>query len=192
MLNVTLAPPVAAQLIVDLLRMRVMGGKGSGNFDHSGRPGEKGGSGGGESARSEKSLRALKAFIPIHAESQRYAENNELKVRSMIGGKRTEGNAPVDVVTSIGGKTKGIEVKTMVNNTNDKITMRKDAMEKKAFWAASNHASVHTVVLDDRGKLGHSSYSGHSLYHAKGYGSFRLGSMTKVQSAAHLKKLLSK
>lgn len=176
--------------------VRDLGGKGSGNYGHSGRPGERGGSSEGsgptEKVRNARSLRALKAFIPIHAESQRYAEANEASVRKMVGGTRTEGNAPVDVEVIIDGRKKGIEVKTMVNNTNDKITMRKAAVEKKESWGRRNHASVHTVVLDDRGKLGHKDYSGHRLYYRRGSGSFRLGSMVKVESPAHLKELLSR
>lgn len=181
---------------LDFEEPRTLGGKGSGNWAHSGRPGEKGGSAEGGSAtdkvRNERSLRALKHFIPIHAESQRYAEKNELSIRQMVGGTRTDDNKPVDVVTKIDGKTKGIEVKTMVNNTNDKITMRSGALEKKEAWARSNHASIHTVVLDDRGKLGNKGYSGHRIYYRKGTGSFRLSGMVKVRDAKHLKELLAK
>lgn len=186
------APREVAVLLAQV--MSSLGGKGSGNFGHAGRPGEKGGSGegGAEKVRNERSLRALKAFIPIHAESQRHAERNELDVRKMVGGQRTDDNKPVDVITTINGKVKGIEVKTMVNNTNDKITMRKAAIEKKVAWGRANHATTHTVVIDDRGKLGNKGYSGHRIHYRKGPGSFRLSSMTKVNSAAHLKELLSK
>lgn len=175
--------------------LKNLGGRGSGNFSHGGRPGERGGStssGGTEKVRNERSLRALKHFIPVHAESQRHAERNELSVRKMVGGERTDDNKPVDVITTIDGKIKGIEVKTMINNTNDKITVRKAALLKKAAWARSNHATVHTVVIDDRGKFGHKSYSGHRIYHTKGTGSFRLSTLTKVRDAKHLKELLAK
>lgn len=171
-----------------------MGGKGSGNFEHSGRKGEVGGSTetpGEAKVRNERSLRALKAFVPTHAGSQRHAENNELVIRKMVGGVRTKDNLPVDVITTIEGKVKGIEVKTLVNNSNDKITMRKGALEKKNLWGKSNHASVHTVVIDDRGKLGNAGYGGHRIYYRKGSGSFRLVGMTKVRDAAHLKDLLA-
>jgi hypothetical protein len=166
-------------------KVKTLGGSGSGNFGHAGRPGAIGGSGAGSApVRSEKSRRALKNFVPAYAAAQRQAEQNELTVRSMVGGTRTQGNAPVDVVVTIGGKVKGIEVKTLISNTNDKITVRKSAMEKKDQWAHANHASVHTVVLDDREK-GHSP-----LYYAKGHGSFRISAMTPVRDADHLKKLL--
>lgn len=176
---------------------RSLGGHGSGNFAHSGRKGEVGGSGEGgasqiDKVRNARSLRALKAFIPVHAGAQRHAERNELFVRGMVGGTRTNDNLPVDVITRIGGRVKGIEVKTMINNSNDKITMRSDAIARKDKWGAQNHASVHTVVIDDRGRLGNRGYSGHRLYYAKGSGSFRLSGMTRVKDAAHLKELLAK
>ena len=79
----------------------------------------------------------------------------------------------------------------MINNTNDKITMRKAAVAKKEHWARQHHASIHTVVVDDRGELGNPGYSGHRLYYAKGHGSFRLGGMIKVTSPAHLRELLA-
>jgi hypothetical protein len=183
---------VYVPMLLDEYAARALGGAGSGNFGHGGRPGEKGGSAEGGGARSERSVRALKHFIPVHAESQRHAERNELKIRSMIGGKRTDDNKPVDVVVTIDGRTVGVEVKTMINNTNDKITVRKAALEKKTKWAKEHKASVHTVVVDDRGRFGHKEYSGHRIYHSEGSGSFRLTSMTKVKDAKHLKELLSK
>lgn len=172
---------------------RDLGGKGSGNYGHKGRPGERGGSGeGGDKVRNERSKLALKHFKPADAQAQRHAEANELHIRKMVDGTRTEDNLPVDVIATIDGKIKGIEVKTLVNQTNDKITMRAAAIAKKQAWARSNHATVHTVVVDDRKKLGNVGYSGHDIYYRKGYGSFRLRSMVKVTSAAHLKELLSK
>lgn len=180
-----------------LAHLRVQGGKGSGNFGHGGRPGEKGGSGeGGEKVRNERSLRALKAFIPVTREGQQKAEATEHYVAKVAGGKVIEGtidprtgkafrNAPVDVVTTYGGRKQGIEVKTLLNQTNDKLTVRKAAAEKKTFWARSNHATVHIVAVDHRrGKSG-------QLYYRKGHGSFRLSSMTKVKGPSHLRKLLA-
>lgn len=172
--------------------IKTLGGKGSGNFHHEGRPGQKGGSGDGgdEKVRNERSKRALKAFKPITAQNQRHAERNELTIRNMVGGERTEDNLPVDVITTINGKVKGIEVKTLINNSNDKITMRKAAVAKKQAWGRKNHASVHTVVIDDRDKFD-MPHSGHRIYYRAGYGSFRLSAMTKVTDAAHLQRLLT-
>lgn len=182
------------------LLVRALGGKGSGDFGHAGRPGAVGGSGeggGGQKVRNEKSLRALKAFVPIHAEAQRHAEANEVSIRRMVtapGWKatRTDDNLPVDVIIKLpDGRVAGIEVKTIINGKNDKITMRTAAIDKKDKWSKSNHASVHTVVVDDRERLGNGNYSGHRLYYRRGTGSFRVGAMIPVRNAAHLKELLS-
>lgn len=179
-----------------VLALRELGGSGSGNFGHAGRPGEVGGSGSGDREkknRSEKSLRALKAFKPANAAAQQHAEKNELEVRQMLGpkAKRTDDNLPVDVTTKVNGKAVGVEVKTLINNTNDKITMRAGAIEKKAAWEKENNGRVHTVVIDDRKRLGNAGYSGHRIYFREGYGSFRLSSMTPVRSAGHLQSLIA-
>lgn len=178
------------------VQIRHAGGKGSGNWSHEGRPGERGGSGeGGVKVRNERSKLALKHFVPVTAVGQRRAEENEKIIARMVGGRVLEGasdsrgvmqrNAPVDVVTNFGGRKQGIEVKTLLNQKNDKLTVRKDAGEKKTFWGNSNHASVHIVAVDNRpGKGG-------QIYYRRGHGSFRLAGMTKVESAAHLRELLS-
>ena len=81
---------------------KILGGAGSGHYGHAGQgTGEVGGSRKSTGARSEKSRRALKAFVPVHAEAQRHAEENELDIRKIIGGERTDDNLPVDVVTTI-------------------------------------------------------------------------------------------
>lgn len=166
---------------------RDLGGPGSGHHGHAGRPGQVGGSS-DDGPRSEKSRRALKAFKPIHAINQRYAEKNELKVRRMVDGTRTDDNKPVDVITKDGKH--GIEVKTMINNDNNKITVRAAALAKKEAWARENKARLHTVLIDDRDKFKHPRYSGHKIYYMRGTGSFRLSSMVPVESAAHLRRLM--
>lgn len=182
--------------------IRLLGGQGSGNYGHAGRPGEKGGSERGvggvaqqEKTRNARSTRALKAFKPITAENQQYAEKNELHIRGLIGHNaiRTKDNLPVDVIVTIAGKVHGIEVKTMINNTRDQITMRKAALSKKRSWSRKNNAKTHTVVLDDRDRFHGSAahYSGHRIYYARGTASFRLGGMVRVQNGAHLVALLS-
>ena len=125
----------------------------------------------------------------------RFAEKQEGLIARMTGGRVVEGtkdakgatkrNAPVDVITNFGGKRQGIEVKTLINQKNDKLTVRKDAGALKTEWRYQNHASVHMVAVDTRpGKH-------NQIYYRKGHGSFRLGTMTKVKSAAHLRRLLS-
>jgi len=108
-----------------------------------------------------------------------------------VGGETSIGNAPVDVVATIDGKKVGIEVKTMVSNTNDKIWVNADARKNKETWARRNRARVHTVVIDDRDEFKDKNFSGHKLYFAKGAGGFRLGAMTPVRDKSHLKELLT-
>jgi len=118
----------------------------------------------------------------------------EALIHEKTGGTKVGGKAPVDVVTKFGGRTQGIEVKSLTKQDNDKITMRRDALERKADWTKENKAPIHTVVVDwrDKSHPDPSKYSGHRIYFRAGTGSFRLGSMIKVQSSAHLKQLLSK
>lgn len=199
-LQFPLAPDHAARLLAALVLRRLDGGGAQPGHPFYGNQYDSGG-GAGDSkteekssdrpkVRNERSQRALKAFVPADAKAQQHAEANELEVRSIIGGTRTDDNLPVDVVTNVGGKVKGVEVKTIINGRNNKITMRKAAIEKKVKWARSNRGTVHTVVLDDRGRLGNKGYSGHRVYYRKGTGSFRLGAMTKVKDSSHLRQLM--
>ena len=175
---------------------RQLGGPGSGNFGHAGRPGEVGGSSSSvesaEKTRSERSLRALKAFKPANARIQRHAERNERLLRERIGGTATRlvQNEPVDLLVTFGDKKVGVEVKTLINNENDKITVRSKALEKKRRWGKENDAEIHTIVIDDRDAYNPKLFSGHKVYHRDDTGSFRLGTMTKVESDEHLRRLL--
>jgi len=80
------------------------------------------------------------------------------------------------------GKMHGVEVKTLVDNKNNKITMHPSSRARKTAWAHSHHARLHTVVVDSRAK--------NKLYYHKGVGSFRMGSLQPVSSAAHLRRLM--
>ncbi len=140
-------------------------------------------SGGNMSARAK---RALASHKPSTAAMQRHAESNERVVAKMVGGsvsEDTQSNAPLDVVK---GKH-GIEVKTLLNNSHDKITMHPPSRIRKEQWAAQNHAVVHTVVIDHRPGRAN---SGHEVYYKRGVGAFRLHTMTKVSGPAHLRKLM--
>lgn len=186
----------ASRAVLVAETIRLLGGRGSGNWNHLGRPGAKGGSGDGGSdkdkTRNERSKRALAAHTPFTKEKETWATGNERLVVSMVKGQGTDNNRPVDVVVKVDGKVKGIEVKTMLENKSNQITMRSEAQERKLAWARSNHASLHTVVIDDRKAFGKAElHSGHQIYYKRGVGSFRLDAMTKVQNAAHLTRLLS-
>ena len=181
--------------------LTTLGGRGSGNFGHAGRPGEVGGSepGGGGNGGSAvnvppgttKSSLAKSSYKPSTAAKQQWAEANEQKLVAMIGGKQSGDNLPADVVVTMNGGLHGVEVKTMLDNSNDKITMHPPSLARKVAWGEKNNATLHTIVFDDRDKFGTKGYSGHSLYYRRGVGSFRIQSMIKVTSKAQLRRLMS-
>jgi SPP1 gp7 family putative phage head morphogenesis protein len=146
------------------------------------------GSATGKAKMSARAQRAIASHKPSTAAKQRHAESNETDVKSMVGGDTTGDNEAMDVVTKIAGTKHGVEVKTLLDNSNDKITMHPPSRRRKEAWAKSNRAVVHTVVLDDR--KGRAN-SGHRLYYKRGVGAFRLKGMTKVKNAAHLKQLMT-
>lgn len=90
----------------------------------------------------------------------------------------------------------GIELKTMVDNSNNKITMKRSAMERKAEWERKHKAPMHTVVLDDhlvfnaKGEGNHDP-SKRVMYYRRGYGSFRVGTMYRVKDIKELHYLMS-
>jgi hypothetical protein len=123
--------------------------------------------------------------MPIDRELQAYAENeNELELAVAVGGKTTQGSAPVDVVvTRDGCVVFGIELKTVLTNGNDKITMKSDAIARKHDWAREAGADLHTIVFDDRGVFGPQGQrtpENRRVYHRPGCGSFRLCNMQPV------------
>lgn len=143
--------------------------------------------GGGSGNTSARAKRALASHKPSTAAVQRHAESNETDVKKMVGGDTTGDNEAMDVVTKIDGKKHGVEVKTLIHNSNDKITMHPPSRRRKEQWSKDNHAVVHTVVLDDR--KGRAN-SGHRIYYKRGVGAFRLHTMTPVKNAAHLRDLM--
>lgn len=137
-----------------------------------------------------KADRAKASYKPSTAAKQQWAEANEIKIAKMVGGKQTDNNKPMDVIVTVGRKTYGIEVKTMVDNGNDKITMHPASRLRKEAWARETKASIQTVIIDDRKAFGSPNFSGHQLYFREGVGAFRLKGMTKVKNAAHLRELM--
>jgi hypothetical protein len=140
-----------------------------------------------EKKPSAKALAAKKAHVMVDGDIQRYAEeHNEPRFAKAIGGFSFKDNEPVDVVLGEEGVVKhGIELKTMVINSNGKITMKRSAMERKAEWEKNNKATFHTVVLDDhavKDALGPGQHdeSKRVVYYRRGYGSFRVAGMHKV------------
>jgi hypothetical protein len=146
---------------------------------------------GGESKLSDRAQRALASHKPSTAEKQRWAEKNEAAVAKMLGGKTTDDNNPADVTAKSGGQLHGVEVKTLLDNKNDKITVHPESRARKEAWAKADGARLHTVVFDDRNRFGTSGHSGHRLYYREGVGAFRLAGMTPVRDAAHLRSLVA-
>jgi hypothetical protein len=145
---------------------------------------------------SEKARRAARHQNKTDGKIQEYTKNNERVFADRMGGKSFPDNEPVDVEMKVGGKEHGIELKTITHGTNDKVTMKASAIERKVEWEKEHGTQVHTVVLDhrDKGIGGEGSkalHSGHEIYYKRGVGSFRIGTMLKVKDEAALKKLMA-
>ena len=148
---------------------------------------------------SEKAKRAIAAHVMVDKRIQRYAEeHNEPAFAKAVGGVSFPDGEPIDVaVPGANGKVAhGIELKTMVVNSNNKITMKGEAMRRKAEWEKKNKALVHTVVLDDTAVFhangpGKHDESKRRIFYRRGYGSFRVGGMYEVVGGMdEVKKLL--
>ena len=133
---------------------------------------------------SDRAQRALASYKPSTAEKQRVASESERKVAEILRGQQTDDNSPTDITLTTGGRFQGVEVKTLVDNKNDKITMHPESRERKEAWAMENHAALHTVVVDSRGQPPR-------IYYHEGVGSFRLAGMALVRDAAHLRSLVA-
>jgi phosphohistidine phosphatase len=107
---------------------------------------------------------------------QDIAEQTENELAAATGMPKSSDNKPFDLQS----RKYGVEVKTMVSNTNDKITMNKAARMRKEAEAKASKLKTCTVVVDKRGDT--------PKYFIKaGFGSFRVGSMTEVPGVSALK-----
>jgi len=110
---------------------------------------------------------------------QKLSDKVEVEMASHLGIPRTGNNSPFDLE----GKGVGVEIKTFVYQTNNKVTMNAAAIEAKLNRAGdAGLQKVFTVVVDKRSAGGRASY-----YLKEGVGSFRLGSMEKIGSLKALK-----
>lgn len=146
----------------------------------------KGGAGGGKLAQargaSSKAERAKATYKPSSKAKQDIATASEQRVARMVNGENTPDNLPVDVlVRDSRGRLHGIEVKSVTDNGNNKITMHPPSLERKHAWERSNKATIHTVVVDVRTN---------TVFYRKGVGSFRLHTLTRVESAKHLRQIM--
>lgn len=118
---------------------------------------------------SAKMLRAIQARVPCGVEKQRVADQQEAVISRALGLTRTGDNSAFDLLK---GRV-GVEVKTMVDSRNGKITMSSSALARKNKEARRDRLRTYTIVADKR--AGKTQY-----YASKGLGSFRVGSMTPV------------
>lgn len=143
-------------------------------YDESKHPRGAGGRFSSTGGSSDKQSRAVASHKPSTKAKQDLATQGERMVAKAIGGTCTKDNEPFDVVMVRGKKKYAIEVKTLVDNKNDKITMHPESLERKLKWARANKAVPYTVVVDMRSGT-------HQVYARFGVGSFRLAGLTKVK-----------
>lgn len=127
---------------------------------------------------NEKSVRARLSQVRFSKEKMDTALREEAVIARALRGKNLDDNEAFDVIS---GKD-AIEVKTIIDGKNPKITMRADALARKLDFAESNGYTAHTVVIDTRS--GRPEY-----YYKEGVGSFRLGAMQRT-SLGNLGRLI--
>lgn len=130
-----------------------------------------------------KAERAKLAANPARKEWQDRGEANEKLVTDILGPafRNLDDNEAMDVIGATDkGRAVGVEVKTLIDNKGNKVTMDADAQARKRAWKRKNKADLWTVVVDDRDVTNPGQYSGNKLYARKGVGSFRLSSMDPV------------
>lgn len=114
--------------------------------------------------------RARKSCVLIGTKEQKIADNMERRLSAALGVPRTADNSAFDLRND----DVGIEVKTLLSNTNGKITMNKYALGRKMGEAQADGLKTFTVVADLRGR------SNATYYVTNRLGSLRINSMTKA------------
>jgi hypothetical protein len=118
---------------------------------------------------ASRAQRARETFKPATREKQKIADRSEAHLAEVLRADRTPNNSPFDLIK---GKH-GIEVKTLIDQKNSKITCHPESCARKRSAARKLKVRPHTIAIDLRG--GTAEY-----YYARGVGSFRLGGMKKV------------
>lgn len=116
--------------------------------------------------------KAIATHKPCTRAIQLEAAKSEKLVAAAVDGKDLPDHEPMDVV----GRKFGIEVKTLVDNSHNKITMHPESRRRKEAWVEEHNLVGHTVVVDRRGPRV-------AFYHKVGFGAFRINSMTRVTLA---------
>lgn len=156
-----------------------------------------------EPTPSQKSILAKQSARYVGAEIQRYSEEHcEPQLAAGLKEPGTNAlslrdNEPVDVIRTQGGKiTDGVELKTITTGANEKLTMKRSALERKSAWQQENGADFHTACFDDRKVFnakgaGQHDESQRVIYYKRGAGSFRLSSMHRCRDMAELRSLMN-
>jgi len=126
----------------------------------------------GKPLLSDKAQLARKNFVAATKGHHDKAEEIERLMAKKTGLTKSSGNKPFDIF----GKKDAVEVKTVLMQKNDKLTMNRDAIARKNAWAKANKVQSHTLAVDLRGQKP-------VYYHREGVGSFRLGTMNKVSGS---------
>ena len=112
---------------------------------------------------------AVRTHKPSTLEKQRLALAHQRDVALAIGGDETEDNKPLDVLMP----GHGVEVKAIMDNNNDKITVHPASRRRKEAYGKKHGVKLHTIVVDTRnGRL--------VYYYKQGVGAFRLGGMEQI------------
>lgn len=147
---------------------------------------------------SAKAMLAKQSAHYVGADIQRYSEEqNEPILAKGIHGVSLRDNEPIDTMVLRHGRVAhGVELKTLVDNKANKITMKTSAMQRKADWVKEHGVPFHTVVFDDHkvfnagGQDVHGPQSDRQMYYKRGFGSFRIPAMHPVRDMAHLNELM--
>jgi len=158
------------------------GGVGSGIVGHT-TDGPEGGL--KRSGTSLKSALAKDTFKPSTKAKQDQGDASQRDVAKRLGHEVSGDNSPMDVVgKDAHGKPTAVEVKTLCDQKNDKLTMHPDAKARKDAYGVANGATLWTVAVDNRDTFNGGAhvglYSGNKIYLKEGVGSYRVSSMTPV------------
>lgn len=135
-----------------------------------------------EKELSERAQRAIDTYVPLTPQKLQMAKLNERKVAQAVNGVSTADNSPFDVL--IRGRV-GLEVKTLLNAGNDKLTMHPESLERKQQEAKRmGLEKLYTIAIDQR-------EGASKIFYKEGLGSFRLASMTEVPSFSSLRRIVA-
>jgi len=129
--------------------------------------------------RLTRSERARLSHKPSTFSKQLIADHSEQHLSKTLGIPRTNDNSPFDLQN----RHVGIEVKTITDNSNNKLTMHPESLARKREAAKALGIKAFTVVIDRRGEEP-------AYFYREGLGSFHLHLMTKASSIEELKSKL--